>query len=180
MLEHAAVGSQPNGNILSVMLAVLVSNLSRLIRETVKGRMWFNKVYPDFTGAAGVIGPANETARFVMAFLNKGELDGERILSSESVRIMTSDSHVRAKGGPATFYKGVVHGLGWLIWNDMERKRIFHSGDGPGFSGIMQLFPEENLGVIVQGNEWAYGASFRGTSIRDSITALTAGLEWND
>ena len=180
MLEHAAVGSQPNGNILSVMLAVLVSNFSRVIRETVKGRMWFNKVYPDFTGAAGVIGPANETARFVMAFLNKGELDGERILSSESVRIMTNDSHVRGKGGPATFYKGVLHGLGWLIWNDMERKRIMHSGDGPGFSGIMQLFPEENLGVIVQGNEWAYGVSFRGTSIRDSIAALAAGLEWND
>ena len=177
--QHAAVGSQPNGRILSVMLPLMVTDLDSLIRETVDGRMWFERGNADFSGAAGVIGPASDTARFVMAFLNGGELDGARILSPESVAMMTNERHVEAKGGPAAFYKGVKHGLGWLIWPDGERLRIMHSGDVPmGFSAIMQLYPEERLGVIVHGNEWAYGTALRGISPRDSIAKLAANMNW--
>jgi hypothetical protein len=54
-----------------------------------------------------------------------------------------------------------------------------HSGDVPmGFSAIMQLYPEERLGVIVQGNEWAYGTALRGISPRDSIAQLAANMNW--
>ena len=64
------------------------------------------------------------------------------------------------------------------ITPDGDRRRIMHSGDGPGFSNIMQLYPDEGLGVIVMGNEWAYGVAFRGTAIRDSIAHLAAGIDW--
>ena len=178
MLRHAAVGSQPNANLLSVMLPLVMDDPDALIRETAAGRMWFKRGFPDFTGAAGVIGPAGDVARFVMAFLNGGELDGARILSPESVAMLTDEGHIVAKGGPASFYKGVEHGLGWWIWPDGERHRIMHSGDGPGFSNIMQLYPDERLGIIVQGNEWAYGVAFRGTSPRDSVAHLAASLDW--
>jgi CubicO group peptidase (beta-lactamase class C family) len=177
--QYAAVGSQPNGSILSVMLPLMVTDLDSLIREKVNGRMWFEHGNADFSGAAGVIGPASDTARFVMAYLNGGELDGARILSPESVAMMTNEGHVKAKGGPANFYKGVSHGLGWLIWPDGERLRIMHSGDVPlGFSAIMQLYPEERLGIIVHGNEWAYGTALRGVSVRDSIAQLAANIDW--
>jgi D-alanyl-D-alanine carboxypeptidase len=178
MSKNAAVGSQPEASILSVMLPVAIADPDALVRETVDGRMWFKRGHPDFTGAAGVIGPAGDLARFVLAFLEGGELDGVRILSPESVDMMTNDGHIAAKGGPASFYKGVEHGLGWWVWPDGERIRIMHSGDGPGFSNIMQLYPEEHLGVIVQGNEWAYGVAFRGTSPRDSVAHLAASLDW--
>jgi hypothetical protein len=91
--------------------------------------------------------------------------------------MMTHDGHVTAKGGPAALYKGVKHGLGWWIWPDGKRQRIMHSGDGPGFSCIMQLYPEEQLGVIVQGNEWVFGVAFRGTAPRDAIAHLAASLD---
>jgi CubicO group peptidase (beta-lactamase class C family) len=178
MSKNAAVGSQPEASILSVMLPVAIADPDALVRETVDGRMWFKRGHPDFTGAAGVIGPTGDLARFVLAFLEGGEIDGMRILSPESVEMMTNDGHIAAKGGPASFYKGVEHGLGWWVWPDGERIRIMHSGDGPGFSNIMQLYPEEHLGVIVQGNEWAYGVAFRGTSPRDSVAHLAASMDW--
>jgi len=54
-----------------------------------------------------------------------------------------------------------------------------HSGDVPmGFSAIMQLYPDERLGVVVQGNEWSYGTSLRGISPRDSIAQLAANINW--
>jgi len=177
--QHAAAGSQPNGSFFSVMLPLMVTDLDPLIRETVDGRMWFERGNADFSGAAGVMSPASDTARFVMAFMNGGELDGARILSPESVAMLTHEGHVESKGGPAAFYKGMVHGLGWWIWPDGERLRIMHSGDVPlGFSAIMQLFPEERLGIIVQGNEWAYGTALRGISPRDSIAQLAANMNW--
>jgi CubicO group peptidase (beta-lactamase class C family) len=178
MRANAAVGSQPNGHIMSVMLPIAINDLDPLIRETVDGRMWFERVSPDFSGAAGVKGPAVDTARFVMPFLNGGEVNGERILSPESVAMMFQDGHIMAKGGPASFYKGVQHGLGWWIWPDGNRQRIMHSGDGPGFSNIMMLYPEEKLGIIVMGNEWAYGVAFRGTAIRDNIANLACNIDW--
>jgi D-alanyl-D-alanine carboxypeptidase len=178
MRLSAAVGSQPNGSILSAMLPIAIDDPDVLIRETVNGRMWFKRASPDFAGAAGLNGPVGDVARFVMAFLNGGELDGERILSTQSVAMMSQEGHVAAKGGPASFYKGVRHGLGWWIWPDGDRRRIMHSGDGPGFSNIMQLYSEEGLGVIVMGNEWAYGVAFRGTAIRDSVAHLAASMDW--
>ena len=65
----------------------------------LNGRMWFKHGNADFTGAAGVRSPTADAARFVMAFLNEGELDGARILSPESVAMMFHEGHVNPKGG---------------------------------------------------------------------------------
>ena len=157
---------------------MVVDDPDAYIRETVNGRIWLKRASPDFSGGAGVNGPAGEAARFAAAFLNGGALNGARILSPESVLMMTNEGHVPAKGGPGSFYKGIKHGLGWFIWPDGDRQRIMHSGDAPGFSNIMQLYPQEGLGVIVMGNEWPYGVSFRGTAIRDSIAQVAANIDW--
>ena len=177
--QLAAFGSQPNGNITSVMLSMMVDT-DAWTRESVDSRMWFKHGNADFTGAAGVRSPTSDAARFVMAFLNGGELDGGRILSPESVAMMFHEGHIKPKGGQtASLYKGVKHGLGWMIWPDGERLRIMHPGSVPmGFSATMQLYPEERLGIIVHGNEWAYGINFRGTSIMDSIVQMAADMDW--
>lgn len=178
MRANAAVGSQPKGHVLSAMLPMAIDDPDALIRETVDGRMWFRRVSPDFSGAAGVNGPITDAIRFVTPFLNNGESDRSQILSPESVALMFNEGHITAKGGPASFYKGVKHGLGWWIWPDGDRQRVMHSGDGPGFSNIMMLYPREKLGIVVMGNEWAYGVAFRGTAIRDSIAYLASSIDW--
>ena len=173
--KHAAVGSQPNGNLYSAMLPMMNIDTDAWTRETVNGRMWFKHGNADFTGAAGVRSPTTDAARFVMALLNGGELDGVQILSPESVSMMFNDGHITPKGGQtATLYKGVKHGLGWMIWPDGERLRIMHPGSVPmGFSATMQLYPEEKLGIITHGNEWSYGVNFFGVSIMDSLSIFT-------
>jgi len=178
--QLAAVGSQPNGTISSAMIPMMGIDTDVWVRESVDGRMWFKHGNADFTGAAGVRSPTSNAARFVMAFLNGGELDGTRILSPESVAMMFHEGHVEPKGGQtASLYKGLKHGLGWMIWPDGDRLRIMHPGGVPmGFSATMQLYPEENLGIIIHGNEWAYGVNFFGTSIMDSIVQLAANMKW--
>lgn len=181
MIQHAAVGSQPKAAIVNVFVALSSDRFDDVIRETVDGRMWYKRFHLDFPGVGGVISSTGDTARFVMAFLNGGELDGARILSRESVAMMTREEHiVEVKGGPTSVYNGLRHGLGWWTWPDGERLRIMHTGAGPGFAAIMQLYPEEHLGIILLGNEFAYGAAlpFTGTVPRDAIVHLVASLEW--
>jgi CubicO group peptidase (beta-lactamase class C family) len=181
MQKEAAVGSQPNAAIVNVFVALTMDRADEVIRETVDGRVWYKRFHLDFPGVGGVIGPAKDAARFVMAFLNGGELDGARILSPESVAMMTREEHiVEVKGGAPAVYKGLRHGLGWWTWPDGGLLRIMHTGAGPGFAAIMQLYPEERLGIILLGNEFAYGAAlpFSGTVPRDAIAHLTASLDW--
>jgi CubicO group peptidase (beta-lactamase class C family) len=179
-IQLAAVGSQPNGDLTSVMLPLMNVDLNAWTRETHNGRMWFKHGNADFTGAAGVRSPTIDAARFAMAFLNGGELEGAQILALESVSMMFNEGHIAPKGGQtASLYKGVIHSLGWMIWPDEERLRIMHPGSVPmGFSATMQLYPEERLGIIIHGNEWAYGVNFFGTSIMDSIVQLAADMNW--
>ena len=116
-----------------------------------------------------------------MAFLNGGELDGARILSPESVAMMTLEEHiVDVQVGPSSIYEGAKHGLGWWTCPDGERQRLMHTGGGPGFAAIMQLYPEERLGIVLLGNEFAYGAALPigGTVPRDAIAHLAASLDW--
>jgi CubicO group peptidase (beta-lactamase class C family) len=181
LIPRAAVGSQPDAAFVNVIVALTMNRFDEVIRETVDGRMWYKRFHLDFPGVGGVISSANDTARFVMAFLNGGELDGVRILSPESVAMMTREQYiVEVKGGPTSVYKGLRHGLGWWTWPDGKRQRIMHTGGGPGFAAIMQLYPEERLGIILLGNEFQYGAAlpFAGTVPRDAIAHLAAGLDW--
>ena len=181
MIPRAAVGSQPDAAFVNVIVALTMNRFDEVIRETVDSRMWYKRFHLDFPGVGGVIGPAGDVARFAMAFLNDGEVDGARILSPESVAMMTREENiVEVKGGMTAVYKGVRHGLGWWTWPDGERTRLMHTGGGPGFAAIMQLYPEERLGIVVLGNEFEYGAAlpFAGTVPRDAIAHLAAGLDW--
>ncbi len=181
MIQNAAVGSQPNAAIVNVIVALTSDRFDAAIRETVDGRMWYKWFHLDFPGVGGVISSAGDASRLLLAFLNGGELDGVRILSPESVAMMTRDEYiVEVKGGATSVYQGISHGLGWWTWPDGERLRIMHTGGGPGFAAIMQLYPKEHLGIILLGNEFAYGAAmpFTGTVPRDAITHLAASLDW--
>jgi CubicO group peptidase (beta-lactamase class C family) len=67
-----------------------MGNDGRLIRET----KYF--AYPEaqtyFSGGAGLVSTAFDYSRFAQMLLNKGELDGKRILSRKTVELMTVNS----------------------------------------------------------------------------------------
>jgi CubicO group peptidase (beta-lactamase class C family) len=162
----------------SIMLPLLIENFDSIIRETVDGRMWFKRIYPDQTPPTGLIGPASDAARLIIAYLNGGELAGARILSSETVDIMSRQGQVASTGPETKVYKGLVHGLGWWTVSESHEHYLFHGGDGPGFSAMMRIYPTRNLGITVFGNDWTYGIALSGRSIKDTILDLAASLSW--
>jgi CubicO group peptidase (beta-lactamase class C family) len=66
---------------------------------------------PSFlSGAGGMVSTAHDYLRFARALRNGGELDGVRILSRHTVRLMTSD-HTSGLRGPG-FFPGPGYGFG--------------------------------------------------------------------
>jgi CubicO group peptidase (beta-lactamase class C family) len=176
MIANEATGSTPSVDIQTLMLPFILEKDKRdaLIREKRDGMLWFNHVYTDQKGPTGPIGPPTDTARFLMAYLNGGELDDQRILSEESVAMLTNDSHILPGNTPeaADFkdYDEMYQGLGWAYVVEGDDFFIAHSGGGPGFAANMRLYPDRDLGIVVLAN---------GTYLaREEIFDLVASLDW--
>jgi len=176
MIANEATGAHPSLDFQTQLLPFVMEKEKRdaLIRENRDGVMWFNHVYTDQKGPTGPIGPPTDTARFLMAYLNGGELDGQRILSPESVAMLTNESHILPGNTPeAADYKDydeIFHCLGWFYVVEGDDFFIAHSGGGPGFAADMRLYPDRDLGMVILANG-SYLA-------REEIADLVASLDW--
>jgi CubicO group peptidase (beta-lactamase class C family) len=87
---------------------------------------------------------APQLARFLLMFMQFGELDGTRILSHESVTRMR---HVYFPNLDDT------QGLIWFYDSFGPRKRVIgHDGSDPGTSSMMYFDPEDGAGVLLVAN----------------------------
>ena len=103
-------------------------------------------------GAAygGVVGPVGDAARFAAAHLNRGELDGTRVLDGSSVDLM---QRVATSGRPYDV------GLGWyhpVKARNRSPRFVEHLGGGLGVYNSMRLYPDLDLGVVVMANSPGY------------------------
>lgn len=154
---HEAFGTLPIVHFYTPLLPTLLDT-STLIRERQGKYLWLNRVYIDATPSTGLIGPSTDLARFMLAYINRGSLDGNLILSPESVSTLTKTSPIDG------------HGLGWVVGESQEALSIEHAGGGPGFATIMRLYPEKGMGFAILAN---------GTDLdRDGLMDLLAKMEW--
>ncbi len=174
--DREAAGSSPTLDFQWLLLPLLVDRdqIDRLTLEKEAGIAWLNRVYTDQKGPTGPISTAIDFSRFIMAILNEGELDGQRILSEESVAQMINESHVLPGSSPeAGSYKSygqMVHGLGWYVVKSPDLVFIAHSGGGPGFTSDMRLYPDRELGMVIIAN---------GTYMpKHEILDLVGSLNW--
>ena len=107
------------------------------------------------TPASSVNSTAPDMARYMIAHLNNGELDGNRILSAKAAQMMR-DSILR----PHPQVTGVTYGF----WEELvgELRVVEHGGNMAGFSAQMTLIPSKNAGFFLVNQ-------FEGSRIRDNV-----------
>jgi CubicO group peptidase (beta-lactamase class C family) len=82
--------------------------------DPVTARALGGRVFPN--GSGGLISTADDYARFAQMLLNRGELDGVRLLAPKTVAFMTSD-HLKQIKTPTTFMGPAgTYGLGVGVW----------------------------------------------------------------
>jgi CubicO group peptidase (beta-lactamase class C family) len=157
MAEKAAAGTLPVIHFYTPLLPTLLDP-RLLIRERQGKLLWLNRVYIDATPSTGLIGAAPDVGQLMMAYLNHGTLNGNSILSAESISMLTGTKPLDD------------HGLGWFVYESKNERYLEHAGGGPGFATIMRLYPDAGLGIAILSN---------GTDLdRDGLVDLFAHLEW--
>jgi CubicO group peptidase (beta-lactamase class C family) len=100
-----------------------------------------------FSGGAGLLSTASDYAKFLQMLLNKGTLNGARILAPSTVDLMTV-SHT----GSIEFRPGQGFGLGFYVVNNVGDRGIPGSlgefGWGGAYGSTYWVDPNENLVVV--------------------------------
>jgi CubicO group peptidase (beta-lactamase class C family) len=159
MAENEAIGSQHFVDLFTPFFPIY--RLNYIIKEREGLRYWFHRVYNDQTSPTGLIGPVTDLAKFMSAYLN----EGEPILQPSSISMMNDALWQLSTPGES------VRGLGWEAHLTSDGRRyLTHSGGGPGFASIFRVYPEENLGVVVIGNDSSID--------RQTLADALADVDW--
>jgi CubicO group peptidase (beta-lactamase class C family) len=96
--------------------------------------------------AAGfIISSAQDLARYMLALLNAGSVEGTSILSPDGIsELFHGVAEVRVMGLSLGRY-----GMGWFVHEIGETKIIWHGGTLPHFGAYMALVPEQKKGIVL-------------------------------
>jgi CubicO group peptidase (beta-lactamase class C family) len=107
---------------------------------------------PAIGPAGGINSSAADMARWMLAQLGRGQLDGATVMSAATV----SRQHRAHMLVPEQRVQKVItlsaYGLGWSIGRYHDRRLVMHSGGIDGFQAHCMLLPDEGTGVIVLTN----------------------------
>jgi CubicO group peptidase (beta-lactamase class C family) len=118
---------------------------------------------------AALISSAGDLARYLLAQLNGGSFQGQRVLSPQSMAEMHR---------PAAPGDGFSYAMGWRVGAISGIPAIHHGGIVPHFRGKLVLLPEQGWGVAVLTNaSTGFPLPIAPTSHRmaDAIAASLAG-----
>jgi CubicO group peptidase (beta-lactamase class C family) len=128
-----------------------------LIDDPVTSR--FLKPPALYSGGGGLVSTADDYLRFCQMMLNRGQLDGVRLLGSKTVTLMTSNhlcGDMAAMGQPRfseSNYEGIGFGLGFSVMLDVTRAQITGSAGECAWGGVAStafwIDPAEELSVVL-------------------------------
>lgn len=148
MTAQAATGYHQRWSLLTPLLRFM---LPRGLFAAPAGRyVALHPFYVNGPAYGGLIGPVEDAARFMAMHLNGGEVEGVRILSTESARMMQA---IAVQGDKLDV------GLGWYCPRPARRSKhrvVEHLGGGGGFFSVMRLYPDDSLGIVLMGNATRY------------------------
>ncbi len=108
----------------------------------------------DAIGPAGSINASVEDmAKWVKTLLNKGETDQDRIIAEATFQqLHTAHMPMNAANNAVVGIDHAAYGLGWMIYQHKNIKVIEHGGNIDGFSALVWLVPNENIGIVALTN----------------------------
>jgi CubicO group peptidase (beta-lactamase class C family) len=157
MADHEAAGTLPVVHMYTPLLPTLLDPAA-LVREGEGKLLWLNRFSIEATPSTGLIGSAPDAARFMLMVLNHGTLQGQAVLTPESIALLNDAQAIDGRG------------LGWAVHEVNGERYLEHMGGGAGFATNMRIYPEAGLGIVLLAN---------GTDLdRSGLADLLRSLDW--
>lgn len=127
--------------------------------------------------SAGLIGSAEDLAHFTLAQLQDGRYQSTQLLSPAGMAALHAPD-------PATG-PDVQYAMGWAVWSfddaalpgDEAPTALSHGGEWLGFSNLMLLIPEYDLGLVLLMNGPGPNNGSAFSAIAFDVALLALGLE---
>jgi CubicO group peptidase (beta-lactamase class C family) len=142
--EAAATGYHPRRSPMRLLLPRWV------IGEASGKWVGFRRFLLDGAAYGGLVGTAEDAARFLQMHLRDGELTGARVISADSAVEMR---RIAVRG------RRFDVGLGWFVpanQRDAQPPFVEHLGSGAGFFDVIRIYPSIGVGAVVMGNSTKY------------------------
>jgi len=116
--------------------------------------------------AGSIFSSVNDLSRFVIAFMNGGQIEGKQILSPSLIKQLSSPQSDQ----PGSEWK---YGYGLAIGKNRGVRMVEHSGGRSGYGSLIKMAPDHNFAVIILVNRT--GGSLSKTA--EKAMELTLPLE---
>lgn len=116
--------------------------------------------------AGSIFSSVPDLARFVIAFMNGGRIDGKQVLPP-AVIARLSTPYVEIPGEPDSRY-----GYGLIIRHYRGVRMLQHGGSRTGYGSLIWMAPEERCAVIVLANRSGAGMSRTAEKAMETMIAL--------
>ncbi len=113
-----------------------------------------------------------EMTRWMLVNLNRGELDGRRILSAESHDLLWTPTTEK----PADTFplpNALQMGLSWGLGEHAGHRTVFHGGRDTGFRSYVLLLPDDGIGIVLASNWEQINIRALARNILDLILAFS-------
>jgi CubicO group peptidase (beta-lactamase class C family) len=114
------------------------------------GHVFASKVYPYnrmHSPSSNLHSNVEDMARWALANLNHGELDGRRILKEQTYAIMWKPAHKLSDSDSV--------GISWFLGEYRGQATVSHGGGDTGYATFLVLLPEKKIAVVLMANcDW--------------------------
>jgi CubicO group peptidase (beta-lactamase class C family) len=107
---------------------------------------------PAMAPAGAMNSSAADMARWLLAQLGGGQLDGASVMSAATARRQLAPHMLMPDPGDMPGLVQYAYGLGWGIGRYREHKAAMHSGGIDGFQTQCMMLPDDGIGVVVLTN----------------------------
>jgi CubicO group peptidase (beta-lactamase class C family) len=127
------------------------------------GHVFPSKVYPYnrmHSPSSNLHSNVEDMARWAIANLNHGELDGKRILEEQAYDIMWKPAHklsdiLRERDFGRRGFESDGVGISWFQGEYRGTATVSHSGSDTGYATFLVLLPEKKIAVVLMANcDW--------------------------
>ena len=116
----------------------------------LSGHVFPSKVYPYnrmHSPSSNLHSNVEDMARWALANLNHGELDGRRILKEQTYDIIWKPAHKLSDGRAV--------GISWFLGEYRGQATVSHSGGDTGYATFLMLLPDKKMAVFLMANcDW--------------------------